>query len=495
MAILALPTAWLLSLDEEGPGPWLMAFLWIALTAWNLALGMFSLPVTMVIWLLWRRRRIQREVVQFVNRHGWKEVSAPAGFHTAYDALIGGRPALVLLGFTRTQGAQGRTYLNPIVGFQLQEGDWPSGWEDARKRRGGLFPARDLPYRVEGKLLVFEGVHRVPVLQARLRDLEGSLAPNFDWSRVGRRKKMHPVVFWGLILGIFLVALSQWIAWQKLRVFPADPSLLMRSASSLPRLQAVIVCSSDPGVAAAGDRLAVSGRYQSIQLYELSGRAVSELPDSQSWSPVAFSGTDVAAVNQEGAVRLWPATEVGTVTGPESLACAGDFIACGDKAGEVVVFARTGGVVARMTRSLAAVTALACAEDQAVCGCEDGSVYLFELATGKLLAEHAGDGSPVLGVGFCEGGVVTMQRNGCRTWTPELQPLKTLSAAESVAGASDARQICAGYLDGSIEVYRGGTTLRLVGHQAPITTLALSPDGKRLYSGANDYTVKVWKLD
>ena len=41
----------------------------------------------------------------------------------------------------------------------------------------------------------------------------------------------------------------------------------------------------------------------------------------------------------------------------------------------------------------------------------------------------------------------------------------------------------------------GKETLTLRGHTALVTSLALAADGKRLFSGSADNTIKVWDLD
>jgi WD40 repeat protein len=41
----------------------------------------------------------------------------------------------------------------------------------------------------------------------------------------------------------------------------------------------------------------------------------------------------------------------------------------------------------------------------------------------------------------------------------------------------------------------GKETLTLRGHTGRVLSLALSPDGKRLFSGSADHTIKVWDFD
>jgi WD40 repeat protein len=55
--------------------------------------------------------------------------------------------------------------------------------------------------------------------------------------------------------------------------------------------------------------------------------------------------------------------------------------------------------------------------------------------------------------------------------------------------------VAMGYTEGTAEVWdatSGLELLALCGHDAPVTTMAWSPDGKRLATASEDQTVKVW---
>jgi WD40 repeat protein len=57
--------------------------------------------------------------------------------------------------------------------------------------------------------------------------------------------------------------------------------------------------------------------------------------------------------------------------------------------------------------------------------------------------------------------------------------------------------VASGGEDGKVKVWdsRSGELVRtLHGHTGIVSSLAFSPDGKRLYSGSRDQTVKVWDL-
>lgn len=431
MAVLTLSTAWLLARDNEGLGPWLLALVWLAEAVWSPLLAVLSLPAGLMLWLLFRRRRNRRELVQFVNRPGWTAVPPPTGFTGAWE----GEGALVLVGDS---------------GVVLERG--------SERLALGTLP-------------------RASVLRQPTR----------------RRRRARPWVL-GLVGALLVVvAASQWIAWQKLRVFPAEPSLLLRSLSSLPRMAGVIPGPDHPSVATGPDRLAIACPDQAVALHDLDGAPLARLPDSDGWTPVAFAGTEVVGCNPDGRVRLWPDRELGSQLGPTALACSDELAACGGKGCEVVIYGLQGGVVARMTRPAAPVTAVACQGARGACGTETGGLYLFELASGRPLAEREGPGAPVRGIALVGDRVVTAGEAGCQAWSAALEPLERYTDQAAVSLAADQRQVCVGFADGSIEVY-GATRLRLVGHQAPVVSLALEPGGRRLYSGSNDGTVKIWKL-
>jgi WD40 repeat protein len=64
--------------------------------------------------------------------------------------------------------------------------------------------------------------------------------------------------------------------------------------------------------------------------------------------------------------------------------------------------------------------------------------------------------------------------------------------------SADGKRLFSGSWDKTIKVWdleAGKETLTLRGHTAGINSLALSGDGKRLFSGSGDTTIKVWDLE
>lgn len=137
----------------------------------------------------------------------------------------------------------------------------------------------------------------------------------------------------------------------------------------------------------------------------------------------------------------------------------------------------------------------------------------WDLTTGRKLGEvedPAAFGVAVVAVGSETAAVVV---SGGRLWAVDYEggrkgddleagPARGVLAGEAVAFAADGTMLAAGVNDPSaggfgVRLYdwpRGTVRHTLVGHAAPVTGLAFTPDGKGLVSGSADTTAVLWDL-
>ncbi|MGK7902927.1 MAG: trypsin-like peptidase domain-containing protein [Hormoscilla sp.] len=71
------------------------------------------------------------------------------------------------------------------------------------------------------------------------------------------------------------------------------------------------------------------------------------------------------------------------------------------------------------------------------------------------------------------------------------------SVAISSANARQGQLVASGNSDGTISVWNlvdGKAIATLQGHEKPVNTVVISPDGKMLVSGSDDHTIKIWNM-
>jgi WD40 repeat protein len=70
-------------------------------------------------------------------------------------------------------------------------------------------------------------------------------------------------------------------------------------------------------------------------------------------------------------------------------------------------------------------------------------------------------------------------------------------AVISVSFSADGKRVVSGSQDRTVKVWdaqTGQETLTLKGHSEPVWSVSFSPDGKRIVSGSLDDTLKVWDI-
>jgi WD40 repeat protein/beta-lactamase regulating signal transducer with metallopeptidase domain len=304
------------------------------------------------------------------------------------------------------------------------------------------------------------------------------------------------------------------------------------------------------------------------------GTEIAALPGHTSWvHAVAFSpsGAILATGGYDRAVRLWDVAEkklLHTLTGPD----AGVRCVTFSPDGSLVVAAgadkvirswnvSTGSPRKPLTGHTRAVRGLVFSPDgkTLASGSEDRSVRFWDLAAGRETGAHVSVPESVTAVRFSPGGrvlfagtaagrvlnldptarrlrgplgatvspeggavvrvthadavtavlnsagvaVSVAQDGSAFAWPTAAAPVAPAltfghtAPVSSVAVSADGRTLAAGARDGSIRVWdsaTGSTIKTLTGHLGAIVAVAFSPDGGKLVSAGDDETVRVWDV-
>ena len=188
-----------------------------------------------------------------------------------------------------------------------------------------------------------------------------------------------------------------------------------------------------------------------------------------------------------------------TPDGAHLLSSAGD--------GSIRVWSRDRNEPARILKDhLGGVLAIAVSTDGkfVLSGGRDGTVKVWDLAEAKLLTTCKGHRGWVNAVAFAGDGrhALSSGKDG-KVLKWDLQSGKMVSEmtcggwVRALVCTADGKTACAGGDDRAVtcwDLSTGEKTATFKGHQARITALALTPDGKRLVSASQDTTLLVWEL-
>lgn len=229
----------------------------------------------------------------------------------------------------------------------------------------------------------------------------------------------------------------------------------------------------------------------------------------------------VYATSTGETITLWAATEAEQLPpglnlfAPEPVTSVdyspdGQWVAAGDRAGQVRLWAAQSGAEQRaLTGPTAQVSDVAFnpAGDRLAAASADSKVWLWALAegqpTGQALAGHT---DRVWDVAFSPNGqwLASASDDGTvRVWEaatgqPSGQPLQVGSAVLGVAFSPDGKLLAAAASDQAIHLFtwpggeRRGAPWQ--GHLAAVEQIAFSPTGEWLASASDDGTLRVWRV-
>jgi mono/diheme cytochrome c family protein len=142
---------------------------------------------------------------------------------------------------------------------------------------------------------------------------------------------------------------------------------------------------------------------------------------------------------------------------------------------------------------------------QAVSGSEDRTVRLWDVASGRQLRCFEGHTGEVSAVAFVADGSRVVSGGGdrlVRLWDAktgrELRRFEGHTDKVRALAAND-KFIASGGQDGMVRLWSEGAAKTgevrcLAGHTGPVTSVAISVDGRRILSGSHDRTVRHWDV-
>ena len=263
---------------------------------------------------------------------------------------------------------------------------------------------------------------------------------------------------------------------------------------------------------AGNGTLATGGVDRVVRLWSVpGGRAVGGLTGHVGQiSAIAFSphGTRVATASTDGIGRVWDVATlrpVSVLSGHKNYLGDIDFSPDGEQIvtassdrTAITWKAKTGEELATYAGSTEAVTSAAFLPSGfgIVTSGLDGTVRTWDAVIQPTLPVVADLGAPVERLAFTRGGGRLSAVAGGRSYVVRLPkgpatdtgPAPRPSAVVAGPGGERAR------IDGKVVVitHPSGTTVRLVGHAAGVTSVAFSTDGRRIVTASRDHDAAVW---